>query len=91
MPQTIAKPKNEYIAHTDSKKRIVVRSSPPHGYYIVREYSDGHVVFTPCEVTPSPKIKASTLQQIERSIANLKAGKTSEPVNVNNALKLFRK
>lgn len=91
MPQTVARPQNEYVAHTDSKKRIVVRSSTPNGYYIVKEYSDGHIVFTPCDIAPSKKIKAGTLAQIERSIANFKKGKVSDPVDVNAALKLFRK
>ncbi len=90
MPSTIVRPQNEYIAHVDSKKRVVVRSST-HSVYRVREYADGHIVFIPCEITPSRKVKAETLRQIEKSIGNLKAGKVSKAVDVNAAFKLFRK
>ena len=90
MPTVTIAPQKEYIAHLDSKKRIVVRDAT-HTIYKVREYSDGHMVFIPCEIKPSSKIKKTTLAQIERSISNLKARKVSGPVDVKSALKLYRK
>ncbi len=90
MPAATITPRKEYIAHLDSKKRIVVRSST-HTVYKVREYPDGHMVFIPCEIKPSTKIKKTTLAQIERSIANLKSRKVSGPVDLKAALKLYRK
>ncbi len=90
MPQITIRPQNEYIAHVDSKKRVVVRSGA-HSVYRVREYPDGHLVFMPCEITPSRKIKQETVRQIERSLANLKRGRVSEAIDISAAIKLFRK
>lgn len=90
MPSTTLTPGKEYLAHLDSKKRIVVRTAT-HEVYRVREYPDGHLVLIPCQVVTSPKIKKETLAQIERSIANLKANKVSEPIDIKSALKLYAK
>ena len=81
--------KEEYTAYLDSKKRVVVRK-PTHTVYHVQEYTDGHLVLIPCEIVPSEKIEKGTLAQIERSVANLKARKVSEPVDIKAALKLYK-
>lgn len=89
MPTATLTPEKEYVAHVDSKRRMVVRNGT-HTVYRVLEYHDGHMVLIPCEIVPSPKIKKGTLAQIERSIVNLKKGKVSEPVDIKAALKLYR-
>ena len=88
MPPAVAV-KDEYTAHVDSKKRVVVRA-PTRSVYRVREYADGHLVLIPCDLVPSPSLRKETLAQIERSIANLKAGKVSGPIDVKAAIKLFQ-
>lgn len=82
--------KEEYVAHVDSKKRVVIRSAS-HKVYRVRTYPDGHIVFIPCEIKPSPKLKKETLAPIERSIAKRKNWKLHKAVDIKVAVKRISK
>ena len=81
--------KEQYISFLDTKKRIGVRH-PIYDVYQVQEYSDGHLVFIPCNIVQSEKIDKKTLGQIERSVENLKAGKVIGPVDIKAARRRYK-
>ena len=82
--------KEEYVSFLDSKKRITVRH-PQYDVYQVQEYSDGHLVFILCNIVRSEKIDKQTLNQIEKSVENMKSGKVLGPIDVKAVRKLYRK
>jgi hypothetical protein len=74
---------NDYIAHTDSKKRITLRKSK-FEYYKVQEFENGYIVLAPKELKDPAGISDKTLAVIDESIANLKKGKVSAPVDLSD-------
>ena len=81
--------KEEYISFLDAKKRISVRH-PRYDVYQVQEYSDGHLVFIPCNIVRPEKIDKNTLNQIERSVQNMKKGKVLGPVDIKASRKHYK-
>ena len=70
---------NEYDAQVDSKKRVTLRGAK-HKYFRVRLRKDGVYEFRP-KVLVDPPISAATLRCIGKSVASMKAGKRSKPVD----------
>lgn len=79
---------NEYDAQVDSKKRVTLRGAK-HKYFRVRLREDGVYEFRPKVLVDAP-ISAATLRCIGKSIASMKAGKRSKPVDLKKlaAMKL---
>lgn len=74
---------NNYIAHTDNKKRITLRKSK-FKYYEVKEYDNGCLVLVPRELVKPKSISNETLKVMDRSIANFKKGKVSAPIDLSD-------
>ena len=79
---------NEYDAHVDSKQRVILRGAKTK-YFRVRVRKDGVYEFRPKVLVDAP-ISAATLRCIKNSIASMKAGKRSKPVDLKKlaAMKL---
>ncbi|MBQ8063172.1 MAG: hypothetical protein IJ230_04465 [Clostridia bacterium] len=78
-----ALPVNEYIAKMDSKKRITLKNNA-FEYYQVVEYDDGTIVLEPRELTVPFQVSANTLSMMDASMANLKSGSVSAPVDLSD-------
>lgn len=65
---------NNYIAHTDSKKRITLRKSK-FKYYDVKEYDNGCLVLEPRELVKPKDVSNKALEVMDESIANFEKGK----------------
>ncbi|HAC15072.1 MAG TPA: hypothetical protein DCE78_03895 [Bacteroidetes bacterium] len=72
----------EYDAHLDSKKRITIRGAQAK-YYHVSEKIDGTIELSPRVLVHPDEISMNTLTMIDQSIANLKKGKASKSVNID--------
>jgi hypothetical protein len=77
-------PVNEYDAKIDVKKRLTLRGAR-YGHYHVREYKDGRIVLEPRELVKPFALSRRTLKMMDRSIANLKKGKVSDPIDLSAA------
>lgn len=73
----------DYTVHIDSKKRITLRGAL-FQYYNVREYDNGCIVLEPRELTVPDSISARTLEDIDKAIANFKAGNASPAVDLSD-------
>lgn len=74
---------NDYIAHTDSKKRITLRKSK-FDYYKVQEFENGYIVLAPKVLKNPAGVSDKTLEVMDKSIANLKKGEASAPVDLSD-------
>lgn len=74
---------NNYIAHTDSKKRVTLRKSK-FEYYNVKEYDNGCLVFEPRKLIKPEGISDKALKVMNESIANFEKGKVSAPVDLSD-------
>ncbi len=72
-----------YTAHIDSKKRVTLRGAS-YEYYNVQEYENGCIVLEPRVLTVPESISAKTLADMDASIANFKANKVSEPIDLSD-------
>lgn len=79
----------EYIVHLDTKNRFTLRGAKTK-FYRVKVLKDGHLILSPQKLVPAAKISKGTLRQITQSIANLKRGKLSGPIDVTAARQLLR-
>ncbi len=73
----------EYEAKLDSKHRITIRGSD-FQYFQVKQYGDGHLELLPRVLVDPKEISGNTLKMMDESIANLKKGKVSEPINLES-------
>jgi hypothetical protein len=78
----------EYDAKLDSKKRITLRGAKTM-FYRVRENADGSIQLSPRVLVHPDEISKKTLSAIDQSIDNLKKGKASKPVDINELNKLL--
>ncbi len=78
----------EYDARLDSKKRITLRGAKTM-YYHVREKKDGTIELSPRVLVHPDEISAKTLSTIDQSVANLKKGKASNAVDLDELDKLL--
>ena len=71
-----------YDTKIDSKKRITLRNAM-FEYFHVEEYDDGRILLEPRELTVPFQVSARSLSMMDSSVANLKAGKVSEAVDLS--------
>lgn len=71
-----------YDAKIDSKKRITLRNAL-FEYFHVEEYDDGTIVLEPRELAKPFSVSANTLAMMDSSIANLKNGVASDPIDLS--------
>ena len=74
----------EYIAHLDSKNRFSVRGATAR-LFQVKVFEDGHILLSPRKLVEDEPISEATLCQIEKSISNLKTGKVSSAIDIEEA------
>ena len=73
---------NSYDSKVDSKKRITLRKAR-FEYYYVQEFSDGKIILEPRVLVPPVEVSKNTLKMMDKSVANLKKGKVSKSININ--------
>ena len=71
-----------YIAHLDMKKRLTLRGSR-YEYYHVREYKNGCLLLEPRVLETPGEISQKTLEMMDLSIKNLRAGIVSKPIDLS--------
>ena len=71
----------EYDAHVDAKKRVTIRGVT-HQFVRVVHRKDGTILLKPRILVDANPIPERTLRCIEKSLANMKAGKRSKPVDL---------
>ena len=74
-------PVSEYDAKIDMKKRLTLRGAS-YTHYHVREYKDGRIVLEPRELVKPFTVSRRTLKMMDSSMANLKKGIVSEPIDL---------
>lgn len=72
----------EYSAKLDSKKRLTIRGSK-FEHYKVQIRKDGIIILKPQILVDLDDISESTYNMLKGSAENLKKGKVSKPVNLN--------
>lgn len=70
-----------YDAKMDSKKRVTLRGAK-YEYYNVQEMNDGSILLSPRVLVSPFEISAQTLETMDRSMENYKAGKVSKPIKL---------
>ena len=73
----------EYPVHIDSKKRITLRGAL-YRYYNVKEFENGCIILEPRELTIPETMSRRTLEEMDRAVANYKAGILSEPIDLSD-------
>ncbi|MCX7038345.1 MAG: hypothetical protein NT005_04340 [Spirochaetes bacterium] len=78
-------PVSEYDAKIDVKKRLTLRGAR-YGHYHVMEYKDGRIVLEPRELVNPFAVSRRTLKMMDRSMANLKRGVVSDPIDLSRVV-----
>ena len=73
----------DYMVHLDSKKRVTLRGAA-FQYYNVREYQNGCIILEPRELVVPESISEKTLKDMDRAVANFKAGNVSEAIDLSD-------
>jgi hypothetical protein len=71
----------QYDTSADSKKRISLRGAQAK-YFHVKALSNGSYLLEPRVLVPREAVPARTLKMLEQSVANLKKGKVSAPIDL---------
>ncbi len=71
-----------YDVAADAKSRISLRRSTTK-YFHVKAFSNGSYVLEPRVLVSPEAIPARTLKMLERSVAQLKKGKASAPIDLS--------
>ncbi len=71
----------EYDTSADSKKRISLRGTQAK-YFHVKALSNGSYLLEPRVLVPRDAVPARTLKMLQQSVANLKRGKVSAPIDL---------
>ena len=71
----------QYDTSADSKKRISLRGAQAK-YFHVKALSNGSYLLEPRVLVPRDAVPARTLKMLEQSVANLKKGKVSTPIDL---------
>lgn len=82
--------KNEYSVHLDNKNRFVIRGAKTK-YWVVKEFSEGHLLLSPQKLVEDPPISKEVLAQIDRSVANMRQGNVFGPIDISAARRLLAK
>ncbi len=75
-------PVSEYDAKIDVKKRLILRGAR-YGHYHVKEFKDGRIMLEPRELVKPFSVSRRTLKMMDSSMANLKKGLVSDPVDLS--------
>ncbi|MGA2613170.1 MAG: hypothetical protein ABSG38_06945 [Spirochaetia bacterium] len=75
-------PVSEYDTKIDVKKRLTLRGAR-YGHYHVKEFKDGRIVLEPREPVKPFSVSRRTLRMMDSSMANLKKGLVSGPVDLS--------
>jgi hypothetical protein len=75
-------PITEYDAHIDVKKRLTLRGAN-FDYYHVQECPDGRIMLEPRQLVAPFELSKNTLKTLGSSVANLKKGKVSKPIDLS--------
>ena len=78
----------KYDARLDAKKRITLRGAKTM-FYRVREKGDGTIELSPRVLVHPDEISVKTLATIDQSVANMKKGKASKAVDLDELDKLL--
>jgi len=79
------RPVSEYDVKIDVKKRLTLRGAT-YGHYHVREYKDGRIVLEPRDLANPFTLSRRTLKVMDSSMANLKKGMVSNPVDLSTSV-----
>ena len=71
----------QYDTSADNKKRISLRGAQAK-YFHVQALSNGSYLLEPRVLVPRDAVPARTLKMLEQSVANLKKGKVSAPIDL---------
>ena len=90
MAMTKAKPRQKrgptvverYDVAADAKKRINLRNAKTK-YFHVKALSNGAYLLEPRVLVPSQAISARSLKMLDKSVANLKKGVVSAPIDLS--------
>jgi len=72
-----------YDAHLDAKNRITLRGVNYQNYN-VRVFENGCVIMEPRVLTMPDTISAKTLEDMDRAVANYKAGTVSSAIDLSD-------
>jgi hypothetical protein len=75
-----------YDVAADAKKRINLRNAKTK-YFHVKAFSNGAYLLEPRVLVPLEAISARTMKMIDKSVANLKKGLASAPIDLKAFLK----
>jgi hypothetical protein len=85
MPTLTRKQRPKVVANydvaADAKKRISLRH-PKTKYFNVKAFSDGCFLLEPRVLVPPQAISARSLKMLDKSMANLKKGLASAPIDL---------
>lgn len=73
----------DYDVAADAKNRISLRGANAK-YFHVLALSNGSYMLEPRVLVPPDAIPATTLKMLNRSVANLKKGKVSSPIDLSS-------
>lgn len=76
----------EYDVRVDAKKRVTIKGAAVN-YFRVAHRADGTILLQPRVLADAP-VPARTVRCIAKSIATMKAGKRSAPVDLKKLAKL---
>lgn len=76
----------DYDVAADCKKRISLRNATTK-YYRVKALSNGYFLLEPRVLVAPEALPARTRKMLEKSVANLKDGITSPPIDLTPFLK----
>jgi hypothetical protein len=71
-----------YDVAADAKKRINLRNAKTK-YFHVKALSNGAYVLEPCVLVPPQAISARSHKMLDKSVANLKKGVASVPIDLS--------
>lgn len=72
----------------DARNRITLPADATFDHYLVKTFADGHLELYP-RALYDPTISLFTLQMIDESVANMKAGKAGLPVDTDEMDRLL--
>jgi hypothetical protein len=71
-----------YDAAADDKKRISLRGAKAK-YFHVKALSNGGYLLEPRVLVPTSAVSARSLRMLDKSVANLRKGMASQPVDLS--------
>jgi len=75
-----------YDVAADAKKRINLRNAKTK-YFHVKAFSNGAYLLQPLVLVPLEAISSRTMKMLDKSVANLKKGLASAPIDLKTFLK----